>query len=77
MESDNEMVHLADAMAMRLVGERYYKRDLVNLVRWLIMDNAKTVNGDLQVIGEAPKVTREPTKMELDPPRTTNYRRHV
>jgi hypothetical protein len=37
----------ADAMAMKLVGERHVKRDLVNLVRWLIMDNAKTVNFDL------------------------------
>lgn len=37
----------ADAMAMKLVGERHDKRDLVNLVRWLIMDNAKIVNGDL------------------------------
>jgi len=45
--SDNEKSYLADAMAMKLVGERYSKRDLVNLVRWLIMDNAKTVNSDL------------------------------
>ncbi len=27
----------ADTLAMRLVGERHEKRDLVNLVRWLIM----------------------------------------
>ena len=27
----------ADALAMKLVGERYEKRDLVNLVRWLIL----------------------------------------
>jgi hypothetical protein len=45
--SDNERAYLADAMAMKLVGERHGKRDLVNLVRWLIMDNAKTVNVDL------------------------------
>lgn len=45
--SANENAYLADAMAMKLVGERHSKRDLVNLVRWLIMDNAKTVNADL------------------------------
>lgn len=27
----------ADALAMKLVGERHGKRDLVDLVRWLIM----------------------------------------
>ena len=45
--SDNEKAYLADVMAMKLVGERHGKRDLVNLVRWLIMDNARTVNDDL------------------------------
>jgi hypothetical protein len=28
---------LADALAMKLVGARYEKRDLVDLVRWLIL----------------------------------------
>ena len=45
--TDNEKSYEADSMAMKLVGERHGKRDLVNLVRWLIMDNAKTVNDDL------------------------------
>lgn len=27
----------ADGLAMKLVGERHEKRDLVNLVRWLIL----------------------------------------
>lgn len=29
----------ADALAMKLVGERHAKRDLVDLVRWLILRN--------------------------------------
>ncbi len=29
----------ADALAMQLVGERHGKRDLVDLVRWLILRN--------------------------------------
>lgn len=29
----------ADALAMKLVGERHSKRDLVDLVRWLILRN--------------------------------------
>lgn len=29
----------ADALAMQLVGERHAKRDLVDLVRWLILRN--------------------------------------
>jgi len=32
----------ADELAMTLVGERHAKRELVNLVRWLIMDKAET-----------------------------------
>ena len=40
-------VYKIDVMAMKLVGERHEKRDLVNLVRWLIMDKAKTVWNDL------------------------------
>ena len=43
----NENGYLADAMAMKLVGQRHSKRDLVDLVRWLIMDNAKKVNSDI------------------------------
>lgn len=39
--ADTDYSYLADALAMRLVGERHSKRDLVNLVRWLIMDRAK------------------------------------
>ncbi len=29
----------ADSLAMKLVGERHEKRELVNLVRWLILRN--------------------------------------
>jgi hypothetical protein len=38
----------AENMAMKLVGERHEKRDLVNLVRWLIMDKAEKANGDIK-----------------------------
>ena len=34
----------ADALAMKLVGERHGKRELVNLVRWLILDRATIAN---------------------------------
>ena len=33
----------ADEIAMQLVGERHEKRELVNLVRWLILDKAEKV----------------------------------
>ncbi len=33
----------ADEMALQLVGERHEKRELVNLVRWLILDKCETV----------------------------------
>lgn len=45
--TDETFDYEADAMAMKLVGERVRKRDLVNLVRWLIMDRSETVNKDL------------------------------
>jgi hypothetical protein len=44
---DSKLSLEADAMAMRLVGERFDKRELVDLVRWLIMDKSKTVYSDL------------------------------
>lgn len=47
LTSDNEKAERADVMAMKLVGQRHSKRDLVDLVRWLIMDNAKKVNSDM------------------------------
>ncbi|HEX8313012.1 MAG TPA: hypothetical protein VF614_16930 [Chthoniobacteraceae bacterium] len=31
----------ADLLAMKLVGERHEKRELVNLVRWLILRNVE------------------------------------
>lgn len=34
----------ADEMALQLVGERHEKRELVNLVRWLILDKSETVH---------------------------------
>jgi len=48
VRTDTHAAYSADDMAMKLVGERHGKRDLVNLVRWLIMDNAKIVNCDLK-----------------------------
>ena len=44
---DTDEAYIADGVAMELVGERHSKRDLVNLVRWLILDKSKTVNEDL------------------------------
>jgi len=44
---DTMQAYSADEMAMKLVGERMGKRELVNLVRWLILDHAKTVNDDI------------------------------
>ncbi len=44
---DTDDAYNADEIAMKLVGERQSKRDLVNLVRWLILDNSTTVNADL------------------------------
>lgn len=35
--SQENLSFAADMLAMKLVGERYEKRDLVDLVRWLIM----------------------------------------
>ena len=39
--SQEPLVFNADRLAMQLVGERYNKRDLVDLVRWLILRNPK------------------------------------
>lgn len=50
MRCDDPLRYRADAMAVKLVGERHEKRDLVNLVRWLIMDKAFEVNKDLERI---------------------------
>lgn len=44
MQIDTEEAFKADVMAMKLVGERHEKRELVNLIRWLILDKAETVN---------------------------------
>jgi len=44
MRSEDPIRFKADTLAMKLVGERHEKRDLVNLVRWLIMDKAKVSN---------------------------------
>jgi len=37
----------ADMIAMKLVGEQHDKRELINLVRWLILDKASTVRKDI------------------------------
>ena len=38
----------ADEMALQLVGERHEKRELVNLVRWLILDKSETVQNFIE-----------------------------
>jgi len=45
--SEDPIRFKADAMAMELVKDRQSKRELVNVIRWLIMDNAKTVNEEI------------------------------
>ncbi len=49
MELDTPEGFAADMLAMTLVGERHSKRDLVNLVRWLILDKAGRCNADLKI----------------------------
>lgn len=41
---DTKKAYDADAIAMALVGERHAKRDLVNLVRWLLLGGAEYIN---------------------------------
>lgn len=41
---DTDAAYRADALAMKLVGERHEKRELVDLVRWMILDRAETAN---------------------------------
>ncbi len=48
MELMTEEGFKADEMAMKLVGERHEKRDLVNLVRWLILDKSYSVNDSIR-----------------------------
>jgi len=43
MRSKSPLRFEADRIALELVGQRHSKRDLVDLVRWLIMDEAKTI----------------------------------
>ena len=38
---ETNLSYEAEALAMKLVGERYKKAELVALVRWLITDSAK------------------------------------
>lgn len=42
--SKDPMRFKADVLAMELVRDRQSKRELVDVIRWLIMDNAKTAN---------------------------------
>ena len=47
METGEAGVMDADALAMHLVGARYEKRELVNLVRWLLIGAPnQTITGD-------------------------------
>jgi len=49
---DSDYRYEVDELAMKLVGERHGKRELINLVRWLIMDGAKSAQ-DLIHKGES------------------------
>jgi len=40
---DTPEAYQADMLALTLIHNRESKRSLVNLIRWLIMDEAKTV----------------------------------
>jgi len=40
---DTPEAYQADVLALTLIHNRESKRSLVNLIRWLIMDEAKTV----------------------------------
>jgi hypothetical protein len=52
MELMTEESFNADEMALILVSERHDKRDLVDLVRWLILDKCETVVEDLRKSGD-------------------------
>ena len=39
---DDPEVNKADVLAMKLVSERHEKRELIDLVRWLILDKSET-----------------------------------
>lgn len=52
MELNTTEAFAADKLAMELVGERYAKRDLVNLVRWLILTKARKCCSDLNIEDE-------------------------
>lgn len=45
--SEDKHRYKAEEIAIKLVGERHDKRDLVNLVRWLILDQATTIKLDI------------------------------
>jgi hypothetical protein len=47
MRCDSDDCLNADLLAMKLVGERHEKRELVNLVRWLVMDGARCAREEL------------------------------
>ena len=55
-----EAGYKADAKAMMLVGERHEKRELVDLIRWLILDNAKTINPLPDSKGDMPPMPDKP-----------------
>lgn len=46
MDSEDEEALDADTMAMKLVGERHGKRELVDLVRWLILQRPDLISRD-------------------------------
>ena len=52
--SEDRRVYAADQIAMELIHGRESKRSLVNLIRWLIVDHAKTVNQELLEMTEGP-----------------------
>lgn len=46
MDTEDSEAFQADSMAMNLVGERHEKRELVDLVRWLILKRPELISRD-------------------------------
>lgn len=49
LSGEDDIVFKSYEMALKLVSERHEKYDLVDLVHWLIMDKAKTINDELSI----------------------------
>ena len=57
-DSATDQTFAADALAMKLVGERYAKRDLVDLVRWLILRKPDGLLANYQAEARAAQNTK-------------------